>query len=300
MNSVRRVISAALVMGAAGASLSAQTVPSPSPTPAAQKESRYQIGVMERVLEGAVEHGVTNIRDRLQTLGPTELLIADNARARGFRLDGYGVFFDVLVPSFDTTVLWAARTLDQNDLGLTSALKALQENVQRSGDPSLEQALRRVEIQINPGGAVAGATRGGTASGAENPVTLIAPQPNGAPAASSERIVTASSVDEARTPAPPARPDTILSSASLDEAYRKEVVNALMDVMLEHSSALAIAPNEWLTVAARRNEERPRLAPADTDSRTIVIRLKGADLAAFLARQISKDDVVKQFDVRVF
>ena len=78
---------------------------------------------MERVLEGAVEHGVANIRDRLQALGPTELLISDNARARGFRLDGYGVFFDVVVPSLDTTVLWSIRTLDQNDLGLESALQ---------------------------------------------------------------------------------------------------------------------------------------------------------------------------------
>jgi hypothetical protein len=294
MNSVWRAISAGLVMGATGALLSAQTVPSP----AAQKESRYQIGVMERVLEGAVEHGVTNIRDRLQTLGPTELLVADNAKARGFRLDGYGVFFDVLVPQFDTTVLWAARTLDQNDLGLSSALKTLQDSVQRSGDPSLEQALRRVEIQLNPGASVQNAASGGNAAAA-NSGTLTAEQ-NGVPIQPNERIATAASVDTIRQPVAPQRPDVVLSSASLDEAYRKEVVNALMDVMLDHSSALAIGPDEWLTVAARRNEERPRLAPADTDSRTIVIRLKGSDLAAFLARQITKDDVLKRFDVRVF
>ena len=98
------------------------------------KQSRYQIGQMERVLEGAVEHGVANIRDRLQAVGPTELLISDNARARGFRLDGYGVFFDVVVPSLDTTVLWSIRTLDQNDLGLESALKALQTHIRNAGD----------------------------------------------------------------------------------------------------------------------------------------------------------------------
>ena len=80
---------------------------------------------MERVLEGAVEHGVANIRDRLQALGPTDLLISDNARARGFRLDGYGVFFDVVVPVARHDRLWSIRTLDQNDLGLESALKAL-------------------------------------------------------------------------------------------------------------------------------------------------------------------------------
>lgn len=283
MTNVRRVVSAALLAAVVpAASLSAQTAAPSQPTPAEQKESRYQIGVMERVLEGAVEHGVTNIRDRLQVLGPTELLITDNAKARGFRLDGYGVFFDVLVPSFDTTVLWAARTLDQNDLGLTSALKTLQDGVQRSGDPSLQQALRRVEIQITPSTALA------------DPAAPPAP-------AAGARVATAANIDGLQPPAaapPPAA--QMLTSPDLDDAYRKEVVSALMDVMLEHSSALAITPTEWLTVAARRNEERPRLAPADTDSRTIVIRLRGADLAAFLARQISKDDVLKRFDVRVF
>ena len=31
---------------------------------------------------------------------PADMLVSDNAHARGFRLDGYGVFFDVVVPSF--------------------------------------------------------------------------------------------------------------------------------------------------------------------------------------------------------
>src|SRR5947207_3243879 len=115
-----------------------------------QKQARYEIAQMERVLEGAVEHGVANIRDRLQALGPTELLISDNARARGFRLDGYGVFFDVVVPSLDTTVLWSIRTLDQNLLGLQSALKELETHVKQSGDVNLEQALRRIELQVDP------------------------------------------------------------------------------------------------------------------------------------------------------
>src|ERR1700704_3008244 len=115
-----------------------------------QKEARYEIAQMERVLEGAVEHGVANIRDRLQALGPTELLISDNARARGFRLDGYGVFFDIVVPSLDTTVLWSIRTLDQNLLGLQSALRELETHVKQSGDVNLEQALRRIELQVDP------------------------------------------------------------------------------------------------------------------------------------------------------
>src|SRR5437763_320361 len=117
---------------------------------AEQKQARYEIAQMERVLEGAVEHGVANIRDRLQSFGPTELLISDNARARGFRLDGYGVFFDIVVPSLDTTVLWSIRTLDQNLVGLESALKELEAHVKQSGDVNLEQALRRIELQVDP------------------------------------------------------------------------------------------------------------------------------------------------------
>ena len=93
MKRIALVVVGAVTMSAGAAS--AQTRQSV----ADQKQARYEIAQMERVLEGAVEHGVANIRDRLQAVGPTELLISDNARARGFRLDGYGVFFDVVVPS---------------------------------------------------------------------------------------------------------------------------------------------------------------------------------------------------------
>src|SRR3954454_10938006 len=107
---------------------------------------------MERVLEGAVEHGLTNTRDRVQALAnvPPSLLVSDNAHARGFRLDGYGVFFDVVVPPFETTLTWSLRTLDQNDLGLDSALRTLQTFIKTSGDPNVEQALKRLELQVNP------------------------------------------------------------------------------------------------------------------------------------------------------
>ena len=111
-------------------------------------ESRYQIGQMERVLEGAVEHGVTILRDRMQTVTqmPMDLMVSDNAHARGFRLDGYGVFFDVIAPSFETSALvWSTRALDQNDLNVESAIKTLQ--TATKDDPNAQQALRRVLIE---------------------------------------------------------------------------------------------------------------------------------------------------------
>src|SRR5215813_8246130 len=116
------------------------------------KESRYQVGQIERLLEGAVEHGATVIRDRLLAIMPADMLLTDNARARGFRLDGYGVFFDVEVPNLEGTLPWSFRTLDQNDLGVGNALQTIRSFVQASStsDPAIRQALERIELQLTP------------------------------------------------------------------------------------------------------------------------------------------------------
>ena len=223
----------------------------------------YQIGQMERVLEGAVEHGLTITRDRVQALAqvPADLLVSENAHARGFRLEGYGVFFDVVVPSFETTLTWSLRTLDQNDLGLESALRTLQRTSRREGDPDLEQALKRVELQVGPA-VLARSTGAGRPRRAQR-----------------HRIGRRG----ARRPAAAAA-DPILSDPN--EAYRTEVLQALKDAMLAHSSSLGIAPTEWLTIAAKGNDDRPRLAPADSGSSTRIIRLRGSDLAEFLAGEL--------------
>ena len=119
------------------------------PTPQ-QRDQRYQITTMERVLEGAVEHGAKVTRDRLQASSWPEMLLSDNARVRGYRLDGYGLFFDVAVPMLEGSMTWALSTLDQNNLGLESALSALRSLVEKSGDTNFEQALKRVELQVAP------------------------------------------------------------------------------------------------------------------------------------------------------
>jgi len=240
-------------------------------------EQRYQIGQMERLLEGAVEHGVTIIRDHLHALAQVQpdTLVSDNAHARGFRLEGYGIFFDVVVPSFETSWTIALRTLDQTDLGLESAIRRLQSHIQTSGDPDLVQALKRLELQVNPSLV----TR---ASG---------------PVVSGARAVTASA---ASVPADPPQPadDPIL--ADPNEAYRREVTQALKDAMLSHSSSLGIAPTEWLTIAAKGNDDRPRLAPADSETRTRILRLRGSDLAEFLAGRITREEALNRIEVRVF
>jgi hypothetical protein len=248
------------------------------------KEARYQIGQIERLLEGAVEFAATVFRDRLHALMPADMLLTENARARGFRLDGYGIFFDVEVPSLQGTLAWSFRTLDQNALGLDSALRTVRAFIERSAtnDVNLEQALRRIELQVGPVAPAAGAGLAPSTSGARMAAGTAASLPD-----------QPDPPDAAATPR-----DSILDDPN--EAWRVQVREALMDTMLEHSRGLSIGNNETLTVAARGINEAPRLGPPDTDARTVVISVRGADLSAFLAGQISRDEARKRVEVRVF
>ena len=263
-----------IVAGTVAAAAPAAAQPSAA---RAAAEQRYQIGQMERVLEGAVEHGLTNTRDRVQALAqvPADLLVSENAHARGFRLEGYGIFFDVVVPSFETTLTWSLRTLDQNDLGLDSALRTLQTHVKGEGNPDLEQALKRVELQVNPG--VLARSTAPIEPGVRNATGSAASTADGQPPAASDPILT-----------------------DPNEAYRTEVLQALKDAMLAHSSSLGIAANEWLTIAAKGNDDRPRLAPADSGSITRLIRLRGVDLGEFLAGRITREEALKRIETVVF
>lgn len=259
----------------AAAQSAAQTRAADARAETQARQQRYEITTLERVFEGAVEHGVAVVRDRLQAVSqmPAELLISDNAHARGFRLEGYGVFFDVTVPVFDVT-LWTLRTLDQNDLGVDSAMKQLQQIVK--GNVNAEQALRRIELQMTP-------------------INLARP----ASSLTGSRTATGATAAAADDPAAAANAaDPILTEPS--EAYRAEVITALKEAMLNHSSSLGIQANEWLTIAARGNDDRPRLAPADSGARTRILRLRGSDLQAFLAQTITKEEALSRIEIRVY
>ena len=246
-----------LVVLALGVALAPPAFAQTAPRPVDARQTHYQIGVMERVLEGAVEHGAANLRERLQAVfpdAPAQLLILDNPRVRGFRLDAYGVFFDVEVPSLNGTLTWTLRTLDQ-------------------GSPAAA-----------PGAAPI-------------PASTLAPiLPNSRRAAGARpanRGVTAASVAPS-----PAADERILENPN--EEYRSEVVQALKDAMLDYSGPLAVGPDEWMTIAARGIQDRPRVSPPDSDVQTVLIRIRGADLAAFHAGQLSRDEVLKRIDRRVF
>ena len=268
-----------------GVALAAGAPPAAAQSAAAQRpattvqDARYQISQMERALEGAVEHGAKLVRDHFKAAVQAQSFVPEspeNAHVRGFRLAGYGVFFDIEVPPMQGTFLLTLRNLDQNDLGLQSALKALKDHIDAAGDANLEQALRRLELQVGP--AVAVSSSAGAPAGAKSP-RLEA----GAPAVAADD---------------PGAPDPILTDP--EGAYRNEIQQQIMEAMLQYSVPLVIGPDDWLTVGARGHDERPLLAPADSDARTVIIRIRGGDLAAFQARQITKEEALKRMDVRVF
>jgi hypothetical protein len=248
---------------------------------AEQRDQRYQITTMEGVLEGAVEHGAKVTRDRLQAIMPPAdgaWLLSDDARVRGYRLDGYGLFFDVAVPMLEGSLTWSFRTLDQNDLGLESALTALRSLVEKTGDTNFEQALKRIELQVAPmslNAALPDQPR--PASGARNLV--------GAAAAAPPDVA-------------PASADPILDDPV--EAFRAEVRDALMNAMLDHGAALRLSANDLLTVAARGSDDRTMLGPLNAEAQTTMISVRGSDLTAYLSGQISREEVRQRMTVRVF
>jgi hypothetical protein len=136
--------------------------PVAQPGPDPQLVARYPLIVMEGVLEAAVQHGARALSRQLQTGMPQMMLMSGNARARGFRLDGYGVFFDVDVPAMKQSIVWSWRMLDRDDAGTANALESLKNMAKTVSDPvqkrEIEQAIRSIELRVGPMPSVATAS----------------------------------------------------------------------------------------------------------------------------------------------
>ncbi len=233
-----------------------------------QLQLRYQIGVMERVLEQAVQHGAQLTSRQMSSFAPNFWLFTGPVRARGFRLEGYGLFFDVEVPALRRSLAWSFQTLDQQGLGIDRALESLRTHVASVSDQpardALEDALERIELQVGPptppgvqstAGAMVGGSPGETGGG--------------------------------QSPADPG------------DGYTRQVKVALIDAMLDHSGPIVLADDEWLTVAARDSQES--LGPTDLyDVVTLVLRLSGDDLREFRAGRLTREEAASRVDSREF
>lgn len=251
--------------------------------PAMQR--RYHIKVMEGVLVGAVRHGADMLGSRLRPVNPNLVLLTGMARARGFVLEGYGVFFDVEVPMLRESVAWSIRTMALGpDPGVLQALAEMKREVAGLRDPgaraTLQQVITRMEQQI-----------GGPALAAAAP-DPSAPRRVSRPVADEGQEAARVAPMVAVPPAPPPADDP-------NALYTETVKNALIDAMLDHSGPMAIRPDEWLTVAAK-DAEGP-LGPGEPyDAATIILRIKGSDLAAYRADRLTREQARAKVEVREF
>jgi len=248
-----------------------------------QEKARYQIAVMESVIETAVQRGAAVMTRQWRSVAPEMLLIGGTARARGFRLDGYGVFFVVDVPAMRQSVVWTWRMLDRDAGGASTAVQAIRNFIKGVADPAqrnqLEQAIRRLEMQVSPYSRPGDAT----AQGASGEAVVTRPQTTGGVAVSSAVVA----------------PDIeIMTDPS--EAYTTAVKESLIEAMLDYSQALLVGAEESLTVAARDNNARGIGADDQGDAMTIFIRIKGADLQALYAGRITRDEARKRVEVREY
>ena len=69
--------------------------------------------------------------------------------------------------------------------------------------------------------------------------------------------------------------------------------------MIRYSGQLGIGPDEWVTVAAQ-DSEGPLTPGQLYDASTIVLRVKGSDVAAFLAGKLTAEEVMKKVEIREF
>jgi hypothetical protein len=247
-------------------------------------KTRQKISMMEGVLERAVQNGAENVFRQVRAAMPT----ADGPRligapaVRGFRLDGFGVFFDVEVPDLLVPPAWSLRyMLDSNGMTAATAVSDLKTMVAQVRDPQqrdrLEQAIARIELQVGP-----------------------VPAPRQRPAGPTT-VANAQSLP-AQTFTPPVAPVDPGVVEDPNEGYTREVKQALVEAMLENSGPIALGPDEWLTVAARGNARMDRLGVGgDTgETHTIMFRVKGSDLAAFRESRITADEARKRVQVREY
>lgn len=278
--------SRSLLGAAAVAAMATAAVAQPAP-PTPQDQLRHQIYLMEGVLARAVTSGAARLNAQFRAVMPDMVVVAGESNARGFHLDGYGVFFDVEVPVLRQSMMWSLRTmLDQDAQGANEALASLRAIVASTSGPDramAENALRRLELQLRPFGVVTAQPGRGVqaASASRGPSAIAAPA------------------------GPPAK--SALNALLLQDpnkAYTDAVVQALIEAVVDNALPMVsvLDPEAFLTVAARDNERRDLLAPPNPYEQvsTFTLRIKAADLAAYRTGKIDREEAKKRVQVVEF
>jgi hypothetical protein len=308
------LFAAAFLAACAGARVHAQTpsVTQPPVTPAPQGApvvsppriaqepqgaDQRDVRMMEIVLTNAVRTGAQNLSAQMQAQQPGSLFVVDTARAHGFVLEGYGVFFAVDVPMMRQSAVWSARQLMQRDLqeqiGKLNAIAANTANdVDTRRQASFQARMLGIQLQGMQGGTVSSIPADPPRLAGNAGATPVSDPPTPAPG----RVRSADVPDDK---APASTVPAVPALANPNDLYTDAVKTALIDAMLKHSFALHIGDNEWLTVAAR-DGEGPSVPGQIDDASTIMIRIKGSDLTAFITNKLTRDEVLKRVQIREF
>ncbi len=105
------------------------------------EQRRNQIRMIEGVLVQAVRLGAAEVSKEMQRFEPAGVTVLTGVpRARGFLLDGYGVFFDVEIPDMNQSVIWSMMNV-QRDRQVGNALDSLRPRSNRC--PTVPTVSRR-------------------------------------------------------------------------------------------------------------------------------------------------------------
>jgi hypothetical protein len=241
---------------------------------------RNHIQVMEGVLARAVGLGAQEVARQLQLVDPrltVMTVMIGQPRARGFVLEGYGVFFDVEIPDLSQSAVWSTVTV-QRDMQIGNALESLRRLVESipegPGRQQAQQTFLHIQRQLGPA-QQAGATQA-QAPSAQPPKGVV--------------VATEANQD---TPAPIPIMDDPRTQ------YVEAVKRQLIDAMLDHSLPMDLSPDEWLTVAAR-GSGGPLVPGEIYDPMTIILRVRGSDLAVYAADRTKRDEIRKKVEWKVF
>ena len=112
MSYVFRALTISLVLSAVSLAR-AQSPGRPIEVTSFQPQVRQQIAALEGALENAVRQGTEMLNQRLQASNTDNMvMLAGLTRARGFRLDDYGVVFDVEFPSMRRSMVLSMQELN--------------------------------------------------------------------------------------------------------------------------------------------------------------------------------------------
>jgi hypothetical protein len=308
MSKIASLSAALLLVLILAAPVTAQ-VPAPAPTPpvaarALDTDLRSHIYMMEGALQRAVAAGAQRLNREIRSVVPNIIMLSGEPQARGVYLEGYGVYFDVGVPILHQSMVWSIPSMLRQEEEDRRAIATMRVQAQKMppGEQRtmVEGMIARLEAQYGLSRRATGDTI--TAAGS-TPQALL-----GAPAGISSEGNKSDPPATLPSPAPGSAAPAAIDRTSLQDpnvinrAYTDAVQNALIDAMIDFSVPMRIAADEWLTVGARDNMQRDSLAPSDPYEVvvTILLRIKGADLAAYRTQQIDREEVRRRVQVREF